>query len=194
MADSIDFKDLFIELNLDPIPHSGNLTCPFCDKKAFKPYDDGRAHCHNCNWHGDAVQLYADLKGKSRQDAYTTLAELYGLGRIHPAKKTYEQARDSLANDLEFLSWCRMYFAFYRNQRSNMTYYQQKSGLSPAQFSKIVNGQFDLVSRKTWNMVVLMLKQSLDIRAFKSDIKHETGFWKQHISENGLNEAVGKFQ
>ena len=193
--DSIDFRDLFVEQDLDATLHGGNFRCPFCGTKAFKAYDDGRAHCHHCEWHGDAVALYSALKDVDRQQAYTALAELYGLGRIKPKTKTLAEARKGLVDDLEFLAWCRLYFAFYKNQRSGLEHYQRRSGFSRPQFSKVLNGRFDLVSRKAWNQVVLALRQSLNIGQLKRDLENSAEFWGRKIrEEESLREAVSKFQ
>jgi hypothetical protein len=193
--DVIDFRSLFGELGLDIKTHSGNLRCPHCARKAFKPYPDGRAHCHACAWHGDAIQLYADVKEIDRNQAYAKLAELYNLGKVKVKPKTRDEAMVGLACDLEYLAWCRMYFAFYQDSRAGISHYQKKSGYSQAQVSKILNGRFDQVSRKAWNSVVNMLRKDINVDALKRDIKEQTGYWRNRIEKDEvLRDSVSKHQ
>ncbi|MGE4339850.1 MAG: hypothetical protein AB7E55_28370, partial [Pigmentiphaga sp.] len=191
----IDFAELFSELGLPADARSGNLCCPFCGKRAFKPYDDGRAHCHACAWHGNAVRLYAEIKDIDRDTAFAELAELYNLKRIKPRRKTLAEARKALAADLDFLAWCRMYFAYYGGLRHGITHYVVRTRFSRPLLSKVLNGRFDLVSREAWHEVILMLRQGINIGAFRKDLDRKAAAWDEHIGEEaGLRESVVKFQ
>jgi hypothetical protein len=152
MFETINYQDLFIELGLDPIAKSGNLVCPFCNKRAFTPYDNGQAHCHACSWHGNAIMLWAEAKRIGRKEAFAELAELYHLKRIKVKKRTRIEALKSLASDLDFLAWARIYFAFYKSERTSAARLQEESGYSRSHFTKVMNGQFDMVSRKAWDL------------------------------------------
>ncbi|WP_272700881.1 hypothetical protein [Desulfovibrio sp. Fe33] len=195
MFETINYQDLFVELSLDPIAKSGNLVCPFCGERAFTPYDNGQVHCHACSWHGNAIMLWAKVKGIDNKTAYAELAELYKLNRIKAKKRTRSEALKSLANDLDFLAWARLYFAFYKSDRISPARLQEASGYSRSHFTKVMNGQFDKVSRKAWDEIVLLLKQSINPDELRKDMGMKSGYWKERIQQDAvLKECVSKFQ
>jgi Cft2 family RNA processing exonuclease len=195
MFETINYQDLFIELGLDPIAKSGNLVCPFCNKRAFTPYDNGQAHCHACSWHGNAIMLWAEAKRIGRKEAFAELAELYHLKRIKVKKRTRIEALKSLASDLDFLAWARIYFAFYKSERTSAARLQEESGYSRSHFTKVMNGQFDMVSRKAWDAIVLLLRQSIKPDELRKDMGMKSGYWIERIKQDEiLRERVSKFQ
>jgi hypothetical protein len=196
MIETIDFKDLFVELGLDPTDHSGNLTCPFCGKKSFTPYrDNGVARCHACDWSGNAINLYAKVKGVDTKETYADLLALYNAKAIKLKPKTRKEAVEQLASDLDFLAWARLHFAFYKSERMGAAHYQKKSGYSRSHFTKVMNGQFDKVSRKAWNEIVLLLRQAINVGQLKKDMGLKSAYWKGRIEGDGqLRESVSRFQ
>jgi len=196
MLDCIDYQDLFAELDLDATTHGGNHVCPFCGKESFTPYrDNGVARCHSCGWAGNAISLVAQIKGVDNDKAFATLVEMYNLERIALKSKTRKEAVDQLANELEFLAWVRLHFAFYKSERLGPSHYQRKSGYSRSHFTKVLNGQFDKVSRKAWSEIVLMLRQSINVGQLKKDMEMRSAYWKERIGSDGLlKESVSKFQ
>jgi hypothetical protein len=195
MFETINYQDLFVELSLDPIAKSGNLVCPFCNKRAFTPYDNGQAHCHACSWHGNAIMLWAEAKRIGRKEAFAELAELYKLNRIKAKKRTRSEALKSLASDLDFLAWARIYFAFYKSERTSAARLQEESGYSRSHFTKVMNGQFDMVSRKAWDAIVLLLRQSIKPDELRKDMGMKSGYWIERIKQDEiLRERVSKFQ
>jgi hypothetical protein len=189
----IDYPELFHQLDLDPTLHSGKMACPFCTKKAFTDYADGKAYCHACQWSGDAIQLYAAVKRIDRKEAYAALAELFEHGDIKPKRRTLHEVVESLSRDLEFLAWCRMYFAYHGNDRAGMSHYQSKTGLSRPQFSKVINGHFELVSPRSWNLVLTILRQDIDIKDFRRDLKEGKQPFERKVVDQGLLESAKRF-
>ncbi|BDQ38863.1 hypothetical protein SYK_32230 [Pseudodesulfovibrio nedwellii] len=58
-----------------------------------------------------------------------------------------------------------------------------------------MNGQFDKVSRKAWNEIVMMLRQSINLGQLKKDMGRRSAYWVEHIGSDGqLRESVSKFQ
>lgn len=196
MTESINFKDLFVELGLDPMTKGGNHICPFCDKTAFTPYsDNGVARCHACGWAGNAINLYAKARDVDTQEAFAELVKLYGQGRIKLKAKTRTEAITKLASDLEFLAWVRASFAFYKSERMGAAHYQRKSGYSRSHFTKVLNGQPDKVSRKAWNEIVLLLRQAINLGQLKRDMGMGDKYWKDRImGEDQLKECVARYQ
>lgn len=192
--EGIDFQELFFELDLDHSLHGGNLICPFCQKKSFKDYRDGKAYCHSCKWSGNAIRLYVEMKHVTKQEAYNALVELYKLERIKPKQKTTQEAVDSLSKDLEFLAWCRMHFAFYGSDRIGMRHCQEQAGMSRSQFSKIINGHFDQVSPRSWHTALLILRQTIDIKGFRRDIKEGKLLWERKVVDCGLIEDAKRYR
>lgn len=196
MFESIDFNDLFAELGLDPTAHSGNLACPFCGKKSFTPYrDNGVARCHACGWSGNAINLFAQVKGVDNKEAFAALVGLYDAKTIKLKPKTRKEAVEQLASDLDFLAWVRLHFAFYKSERMGAAYYQKKSGYSRSHFTKVLNGQFDKVSRKAWSEIVLMLRQSINVGQLRKDMGLKSAYWKDRIqTDDQLRESVSRYQ
>lgn len=78
-----------------PLKRSGGrewACCPLHQEKTASLcfYPDGRWYCFGCHAHGDAVDLYAALYGKSKLEAATALAEDRALPRYQPQKR-YER-------------------------------------------------------------------------------------------------------
>ena len=152
-------------------------------------------HCHSCKWSGNTISFYAKVKGLEYKQAFAALIDLYNLKRIKPKRKTRQEAVNGLASDLDLLAWVRIYFAFYKSDRMNPAYYQKKSGYSRSHFTKVLNGQFDKVSRKAWNEIVLMLRHAIKVGSLKKDIGMKSGYWKERIGSDGqLRESVSKYQ
>ena len=194
MIEAINYQDIFIELDLEPTTHSGNLTCPFCNKESFSTYDNGQAHCHACSWHGNSVKLWAEVKGIDRTTAFKELAELFGHDRIKPRAKSRKEAIDGLSHDLDFLARVRVHFAFYKTHKMGPSHYQRQCGYSQSHFTKVMNGQYDKVSRKAWNEIVLFLRHSIDVEQINRDLEMKSGYWKGRIEDDGqLRESVAKF-
>lgn len=72
---------LFTELVQSSKCYKGQ--CPFCeDSDAFKVYpDSNRAHCFNCQWNGDAIDLVSTIKGISFQESIKWLARIFEIGK-----------------------------------------------------------------------------------------------------------------
>lgn len=179
---------------LDMETKRGNLRCPFCSQWAFKDYGDGKAYCHACKWSGNAIRLYADVESIPYEEARSHLFEAFKLGGIRLKPKSYEETLDSLASDLDFLARARMYFEFYKHRRRNKKYYQDRSGLSRSHFSKVINGDFDKVSKAMWDRSLAFLRQSLDLRQLDADLRKGAAYWKDSIKDEGLLEHVKKFK
>jgi hypothetical protein len=57
-----------------------------------------------------------------------------------------------------------------------------------------MNGQYDKVSRKAWNEIVLFLRHSIDVEQINRDLEMKSGYWKGRIEDDGqLRESVAKF-
>ncbi len=190
----IDFVDIFNLCGLNTDKRRGNLCCPFCRKWSFTDYGDGKAHCHSCKWSGNAFKLYAALESITYEEAREHLIKEFKIGRIKIRKKTYEEAYDSVASDLDFLARARLYFEFYKHRRRNKKYYQDKLDLSRSHFSKIINGDFDKVSKEMWIKSLSYLRQTLDLKQLEADLNKGVNYWKDSIKEEGLLEQVNKFK
>lgn len=190
----IDFVDIFNLCGLSGDKQRGNLCCPFCRKWAFTDYGDSKAHCHACDWSGNAIRLYADLESITYDEARGHLFEEFRGGRIQIRKKTYEEAFSSLAADLDFLARARLYFEFYKHRRRNKRYYQDQSGLSRSHFSKVINGDFDKVSKDIWERSLSFLRQSLDLKQLEADLNKGVAYWKDSMKEDGLLEHINRFK
>lgn len=191
MDTTIYFEDVMSLAGFSTHKKSGNMVCPFCGKKSFKAYPDQKAQCHNktCGWHGDALQFYTDHKGISRNEAFKELAVALELKAIKFKQKklTFAEATNALAKDLEFLAWCRMYFAFYNTDRVNQKIYADKSNLSQSAFNKILNGNVSNII--TWKKALNILRIEIPIDKFKKDLALKSRFFKISVD----NTDVSKF-
>ncbi|MEG6503676.1 MULTISPECIES: hypothetical protein [unclassified Desulfovibrio] len=183
MNETVDFKDVLLLENCSITEKSGNIKCPFCNKLSFKIYPDQLAKCHNnvCNWYGDVIQFYTDFKKISRSEAFKELAGRLDLKKsiVEIKEQTFDEARMALAEDLEFLSWCRMYFAFYKNDVVDQKVYAEKCGLSKSAFSRILNG--NMGNALTWRKTIVILKQEIDIKRLQKDIKKGIKYFLENI-------------
>lgn len=191
-AVEINFEDVLEICNVDLRKKSGNLKCPFCQVQSFKIYPEQKANCHNlaCKWHGDAIQFYGDYKNISRAEAFKELAEKLKIGELKFSKKTltYAEALEAFSKDLEFLAWCRMYFAFYGNKRVNQQIYAEKANLSQSAFNKILNG--NLGNLITWKKTLNVLKTELRIEQFKKDLKIGNQYFKNDIDTDAVKKYM----
>jgi hypothetical protein len=160
----------------------------------MKTYPDGGAKCHNaaCGWHGNGADLYAKIKGISKHEAYKELAP-HAKSLIKKDKITFKQALDKIADDLLFLAYVRMYFAYYGNERKNQKFYQEKYGASKKTFSFVINGNFESVSFLKWNEIVTLLRQDINIERFKSDLKIGKKKFVREINDDNKMEFIKKF-
>lgn len=190
---TIEFTDVLCLVNADIQEKCGNLKCPFCGVQSFKIYRgmNETAKCHNkkCGWNGNALQFYAKYKDITYKDAFKELAESLRLGEIKfsPKIQTYDEALDEFAEDLNFLAWCRMYFAFYRRNITQKTFYE-KAGLSQSAFNKILNG--NIGDKITWRRTLSILRNDVPINQLKKDMKMGAEFFKIDIDKA----AVSKFR
>lgn len=188
MNEYVAFEDVLNNVGEYTQEKSGNIKCPFCKKYSFRIYPDNRAKCHNegCKWNGDAIQFYADYNNISRNEAFNELGIHLKSGKLKLLSKeqTYHEAKESLAKDLEFLAWCRMYFAFYKNDRVNQQIYAEKSDLSQSAFNKILNG--NMGNATTWRKTLNVLRQEIDINIFKKDIKKGFHYFYNNIDTNAV--------
>lgn len=183
MNETVSFEDVLILAGCDIMAKSGNIKCPFCQKMSFKIYPDQRAKCHNksCNWYGDSAQFYSDYKEISRLEAIRELSSKLDLKKsiIQTKEQTYNEAKKSLSEDYKFLSWCRIYFAFYGDKVVNQKVYADKCGLSKSEFSRIINGIMG--SATTWRKVLNILRQEINIDRLKRDIKKGSQYFIDDI-------------
>ena len=130
MNETVMFEDVLIQANCDISAKSGNIKCPFCNTWSFKIYPEQLAKCHNasCGWHGNAIKFYTEFKNIDKNEAIKELAVKLDLKKSIVGKKeqTLKEAKIALAKDLEFLSWCRLYFAFYKNDVVKNVGYQNR--------------------------------------------------------------------
>lgn len=189
----IDFESVIEKIGAELRRRSGNLKCPFCGKMSFKVYDDAKAQCHSssCKWKGNAVNLYADYKKISYEDARTELIGLYKAGDVWLKKRTYAEAKRKFIADLKFLAECRMYFAFYGNKRASQSILQRMSGISKGSFSKVLDGKLDEVSPEMWAKVILFLKDKINLKQFRQDIGGGE-YFERMIEEDQLGQSVKK--
>lgn len=183
MNETVMFEDVLIQANCDISEKSGNIKCPFCNTWSFKIYKDQKAKCHNasCKWYGDAAQFYAEFKNIDRSEAIKELAVKLNLKESLVAinEQTFDEAKDALANDLEFLSWCRLYFAFYKNNVVEQKIYAEKCGLSKSAFSRILNG--NMGNALTWRKTLNVLRQEISIERLKKDIDKGAQYFLEDI-------------
>ena len=185
MNETVDFKDVLLLAECNISEKSGNLKCPFCNKWAFKIYPDQLAKCHNdfCKWYGNAIQFYTDYKEIEKNDAFKELSGKLNLKKsiIEIKEQTFDEAKNALAEDFEFLSWCRMYFAFYKDHVVEQKIYADKCGLSKSAFSRILNGNMGnaVTWRKTLN--VLRIELGIGIDRLKKDVKKGAKYFLDDI-------------
>lgn len=183
MNETVMFEDVLIQANCDISEKSGNIKCPFCNTWSFKIYKDQKAKCHNasCGWHGNAIKFYTEFKNIDKNEAIKELAVKLDLKKSIVGKKeqTLKQAKNALAKDLEFLSWCRLYFAFYKNDVVEQKIYAEKCGLSKSAFSRILNG--NMGNALTWRKTLNVLRQEINIERLKKDIKKGAKYFLEDI-------------
>lgn len=191
----LDFDSVLRELGQHHKHKNGNYTCPFCHKKSFKPYPNGRAKCHNehCEWYGDIAQLYADIKGISRNEAFTELGIALKEKRIGvaPNLQTYDEAKSALAKDLEYLRWVKMYMAFYDTKISQKMI-ADRTGTSEAEVSKILKGRVGNPS--SWRKVIVGLKSFIPMEQFKKDLALKEKYFERLLDDEKLGLMVKKYQ
>ncbi|CCH48356.1 hypothetical protein [Pseudodesulfovibrio piezophilus] len=194
MLESIDFKALFADLGLDSTTKGGNLVCPFCGKHAFREYrDNGVARCHACNWAGNAINLVDQVEGVDEIKILATRMHLCDIE--HSKQRSWNEAFRKLADDLDFLAQVRAYFAFYKSDRMGAPYYQQQSGYSRSYFAKVLNGNLDKVSAKSWKEIVAFLRKAINVGQLRKDMMMGSKYWKETIKDKALlRESVDKFR
>lgn len=181
----IDYLDIFIHCGLDATEKNGKYVCPFCDKLSFKVYydtDNIRGHCHHCKFSGNPVKFYSEFKSISYYEALAELKAAYGAGSIKLRKLSDKEARDKICADLYFLSLARMYFAFYGDSLVNKKYLQEKSGIPPSTFSRVMNGNIESVSKENWNKVMVYLKSKIDIEKFMADFGKKEQYFSEQVN------------
>ena len=180
---TVNFEDVLVLAKCDISSKSGNIQCPFCKTGAFKIYPEQLAKCHNasCGWHGNAVQFYAKFENIGMSEAFKQLAEKLNLKKAIVAVKeqTFDEAKNALADDLEFLSWCRLYFAFYKDNVVEQKTYAEKCGLSKSAFSRILNG--NMGNALTWRKTLNVLRQEINIERVKKDIEKGAKYFLDDI-------------
>ena len=194
MLNDINFQELFADLGLDSTIKGGNLVCPFCGKHAFREYrDNGVARCHACNWAGNAINLVDQVEGV---DEVKILATRMHLSDIESGiRRSWNEAFRKLAADLAFLAQVRAYFAFYKSDRMSAPYYQQQSGYSRSHFAKVLNGNLDKVSAKSWKEIVAFLRKAINVDQLRKDMMMGSQYWKEIIKDKALlRESVDKFR
>lgn len=189
----IEPSEILRLLKLPHVAKSGNFICPFCQHQSLKPYKNNQLHCHtqSCQWHGDAIDLYSGVKSVSRNEAFAELSKSFSQIKLTPI--TQSQALNNMAKDLEFLSWVRMYFAYYGNDRENQQFYANKYNTTKKTFSLIINGEFDKISPITWHKITNSLRIDININEFKKDIKKGKSKFKDDIIQNNLKSYIKKY-
>lgn len=194
MLEDINFQELFADLGLDSTVKGGNLVCPFCGKHAFREYhDNGVARCHACGWAGNAINLVDQVEGG---DEIKVALLRMDLSRIKDAaQRSWNEAIRKLAKDLDFLAQVRAYFAFYKSDRMSPSYYQNQCGYSRSHFTKVLNGNFDKVSAKSWKEIVAFLRKAINVGQLRKDMMMGSKYWKDTIKDKALlRESVDKFR
>ena len=183
MNETVMFEDVLVQANCDISEKSGNIKCPFCNTWSFKIYPEQLAKCHNasCGWHGNAIKFYTEFKNIDKNEAIKELAVKLDLKKSIVGKKeqTLKEAKIALAKDLEFLSWCRLYFAFYKNDVVEQKIYAEKCGLSKSAFSRILNG--NMGNALTWRKTLNVLRQEINIERLKKDMKKGAKYFLEDI-------------
>ncbi|SOB59849.1 conserved protein of unknown function [Pseudodesulfovibrio profundus] len=194
MLESINFQELFADLGLDSTIKGGNLVCPFCGKHAFRGYhDNGVARCHACEWAGNAINLVKEVEGVDSVKAAEAYANLIHIEDNE--RHSLNKATRKLADDRDFLAQARAYFAFYKSARMGAPYYQQQSGYSRSHFTKVLNGQPDKVSAKSWKEIVAFLRRTINVGQLRKDMMMGSQYWKECIKDEALlRESVDKFR
>jgi hypothetical protein len=71
IRDSVDFADLVQRETGTKLDDKGRGLCPLVRQSsgnpAFTVYEDGRAHCFSCGFHGDVIGFWSTLKGFDSQ-------------------------------------------------------------------------------------------------------------------------------
>lgn len=77
---AVDFPAVFERFCGAEVGSNGKAICPFHPESdpSFQVYPDG-GKCYGCNWHGDAVQFVADLKGLRPYEAALEIAREFGI-------------------------------------------------------------------------------------------------------------------
>lgn len=195
MTLQLKFESVMDLLNLDMRQKYGNYTCPFCDEESFTVYPDQKAYCHtkSCQWSGNALQLFCDIEKVSIHDAYKSLSIALDKKFIQPVEQTYGEAKASLAKDLEFLAWVRMYLAFYdRPAITGRAMLQKKAGLSKGEFSKVINGRVG--NGLTWRKTLAVLRSEIHMDKFKKDLKLEEKFFERLLEDEKQGRVIRKYQ
>ena len=166
---NIDLLSIFIHCCLNKRRKNKKYLCPFCNAWDFElQVDDSTCSCGNCDYSGNSVELYAKLKGIPKHQSFRELTKLLEDGTIWLYKRTRKEAVEKLSKDLEFLSYVRMYWAFYGHNRENQQYHQRNSGIAESPFNRVVNGDIGNVAKEPWNMAIAYLKSQINIDEFKT--------------------------
>jgi len=194
MLNDINFQELFADLGLDSTIKGGNLVCPFCGKHALREYrDNGVARCHACKWAGNAINLVDQVENVDEIKILTTRMHLSDIES--GIQRSWNEAFRKLADDLAFLAQVRTYFAFYKSDRMSAPYYQRQSGYSRSHFTKILNGNLDKVSVKSWKEIVEFLRKAINVGQLRKDMMMGSQYWKEIIKDKALlRESVDKFK
>ena len=190
----VDFLSVLIDLGLAKRKRpTGNYDCPFCGRTSLKIYPDKKGHCHACEWDGDAIKLYQDSQNVSRHQACQDLGVAWATDRIKFTPQTYEEAKEELARDLEFLAWLRMYLAFYdRPDRIDRKMLADKAGISEGELSKTINGRVG--NAKSWRKTLNVLRLDIPLKKFKEDLGLGIKYFEELIESEKMGSVVKKYQ
>jgi len=197
----VDYVSVMSNLGFDIRNKDGKYRCPRCFTKSFVIYPDqpnemGVCHNKDCKWSGDAVKLYSDCKDISYTEAAKELGIALNEGFIQLKEQTYAEAKAEFAKDIEFLTWVRIYEAFYPDteRRFNRKIFAEKTGLKKGTLSKIINGK--LSKTLTWRKVLAVLRSDLEgpIKELRKKIALGTQYFENQLDDELRGKDVEKFR